>query len=455
MTSYARSRRDFIARLGLGAGATLLSPIVETLVSEAQGQVARRQRVVFFLTGCGIPRGAFTPAGVTSGATDYPWPSMLQALEPFRSRILLTDGLSCQAQVDGHTICSAVLTNYNIAPYEAPGSISIDQFIANQIGSGTRHRSLQYGMRAWGGDGQLSASITSLPTLAIGPFAAAKNKLAMYHSRPGEFFNHVFGMGTGSAPTVDPAARERESLKRRVLFDSIRADLKRLQGALAGTERAKLDQYLAAIEAVQMQASAPATTVSCKAPTAPGTEDQKAYEANLNALHDQATAALVCGLTNVVGAAVYTGNSHVGFLRNYAWGGMGEAGLHTTANGPFMIRFVKYHMGLVARMATTLASIKEGDSTILDNTVIVALSDNADEHHSDHLRFPVIVLGSAGGKLRTDGRYIRFPTKGSSGAHTLADLWCTLAAACGVPGAQTFGAGGVEAVQGPLATVMA
>jgi hypothetical protein len=104
-------------------------------------------------------------------------------------------------------------------------------------------------------------------------------------------------------------------------------------------------------------------------------------------------------------------------------------------------------------MAGALSAIRKGDRSIFDNMAILYLSDSGDEHHSDYRRFPVVVLGDAGGRLRSDGRYLRFPDKGSAGARSLPDLYCSLATALGAP-TDRFGAGGAERVQGPLAEIM-
>ena len=51
-----------------------------------------------------------------------------------------------------------------------------------------------------------------------------------------------------------------------------------------------------------------------------------------------------------------------------------------------MIR--RFHMTLIARLATKLAAIPEGDGSMLDNTLIVYLSDAAEAHHSRCWEWP-------------------------------------------------------------------
>jgi hypothetical protein len=66
----------------------------------------------------------------------------------------------------------------------------------------------------------------------------------------------------------------------------------------------------------------------------------------------------------------------------------------------------------------------------------------------------VRIVGDAGGTLKSDGRFIRYPSNDAMGARSLADFFVTLTHAMGVPN-DTFGAGGVERVQGPLSELLA
>ena len=68
--------------------------------------------------------------------------------------------------------------------------------------------------------------------------------------------------------------------------------------------------------------------------------------------------------------------------------------------------------------------------------------------------WPLALLGNAGGKLKVDGRYLRFPKFDAPGGRTLPDLYCSLATALGVP-TSTFGMGGNEMVKGPIELLMA
>jgi hypothetical protein len=93
----------------------------------------------------------------------------------------------------------------------------------------------------------------------------------------------------------------------------------------------------------------------------------------------------------------------------------------------------QYHTKLIANLARALERVPEGDGTMLDNTVIVYLSDSGDGHHPQLWEWPVVLLGNLGGALKTNGRYLQFPCYGAKNHRTLANLYCTLLHAAGKP----------------------
>ena len=97
------NRRSFVERIGLGAGAFFLSPILTGLVNEARGAAPTRKRLLFVVQGNGMNyRHCFTPSELqpklddAAGFTtrDFSWPSMMTALAPYRGRMLLLESCS-------------------------------------------------------------------------------------------------------------------------------------------------------------------------------------------------------------------------------------------------------------------------------------------------------------------------------------------------------------------------
>jgi hypothetical protein len=217
--------------------------------------------------------------------------------------------------------------------------------------------------------------------------------------------------------------------------------------ALAGRERQKLDEYVASLASLEARLAANAAAAakgSCGvAPPASSAGGQNPEDVTL--LHiDIMTAALTCGVTNV---AVFT---QLGLATYYKrLGGPTIASLHGVGHGHgdgvvppgIWTKIRAFHTEQIARLAKGLEATREGDRSLLDDTAIVWLNDNGYTHHAIGRDFPAVIIGNAGGGLKTDGRFIRFAPRGAP------DLYCALL--------QNFGASwdgfgkGNEAVKGP------
>ena len=88
-----------------------------------------------------------------------------------------------------------------------------------------------------------------------------------------------------------------------------------------------------------------------------------------------------------------------------------------------MIR--RFHFDLIAGLVKKLEAVPEGDGTMMDNTVILYLSCAAEGHHSRCWEWPFVVLGNAGGQLKS-GRYIEYPYWGNDGHREIGNLYTTL-----------------------------
>ena len=122
-------------------------------------------------------------------------------------------------------------------------------------------------------------------------------------------------------------------------------------------------------------------------------------------------------------------------------------------------RIRRFHLELTAGLAKRLADTPEGDGTMLDNTLIVYLSDNSNLHHSTAVEWPMLVLGDLGGALKAGGRYLAWPRYGCSGHKTIGNWLTTVCHAAGYP-VEHFGqpdlALGADIDQvGPLAELLA
>ena len=93
----------------------------------------------------------------------------------------------------------------------------------------------------------------------------------------------------------------------------------------------------------------------------------------------------------------------------------------------------KYHVGMLPYFLDKLKSIQEGDSNMLDKTLIVYGSPMGDSNLHNHRRCPLILLGGANGKL--DGNTHIKAADGTPMANAL----LTVAHALGLEDMKTLG----------------
>ena len=245
-------------------------------------------------------------------------------------------------------------------------------------------------------------------------------------------------MGTLFGSLADGHAKN-EFVAKRNLLDFLRDDIKRAEKKLAGPEREQLSVYLSAFDTLSVrhaQRSSESSerdrhTLRKHAPVTSDKYTSVVETDRLDAQFDLAAAALISGLTNVVTLSSAAG------IRDFdiCFSGLGlKKGKHHTGHGGSqngmswaetydMIR--RFHFDLIARLAKKLESVPEGDGTMLDNTVIVYLSDGAEGHHSRCWEWPMVMLGNAGGKLKA-GRYVDYPGYAQFGHRTTANMYTTL-----------------------------
>jgi hypothetical protein len=78
-----------------------------------------------------------------------------------------------------------------------------------------------------------------------------------------------------------------------------------------------------------------------------------------------------------------------------------------------------------------MSAIKEGNGTLLDNTLIIYMSDSAEEHHGRGMQWPMVLVGNLGGRLKTAGRFLQYPGYKKAGHRTMSNFFLSLLHAVG------------------------
>jgi hypothetical protein len=148
-----------------------------------------------------------------------------------------------------------------------------------------------------------------------------------------------------------------------------------------------------------------------------------------------AVAALAARLTNV--AVIDTACRYQGY---HTWKDLGvtvdgHAIGHTHPDDPkrnlSAVPVRRFYAERIVDIARRMAAVKEGNGTMLDNSLIIYLSDAAEEHHGMGLQWPMILVGNLGGRLKTAGRFFQFPGYNKTGHRTMSNFYLSLLHAVG------------------------
>lgn len=304
---------------------------------------------------------------------------------------------------------------------------------------------------------------SSLTPIVYESCAYGPKKPAGILVNPALAYDTIFGSLSGGAGVGQ---------ERSMLFDfardDVRAALQTFKGSSA--ERLKLERYLGSLEALrarETQLRGMAGAVRPLLPPAPGVNPLLTTAGSppdsmkwLEAQFEIATASLLGGLTNLV--VIASGSS--GFDVRYSLlGGIGrhdlQHGIDTAANWTAIAQVTTRHVELIAKLARALLATPEvgsGGGTMLDNTAIVFMSDNGEQHHSEAREWPALLVGGDALGLKTDGRTVVYPAEGTANNRQFSNLFNTLGHALGDTMMNAFGSEGTARIaMGPLSELKA
>ncbi len=428
MMRYRFDRRSMLRGMLGGAAVFIGLPLFEGLLNThgealADGSAFPRRFGIFFWGNGTLPE-RFRPVLV---GDDYELSEQLMPLAAFRPKLTVVSGMKVMT---GNTVAhwsgiGGFLTGEEIE-FVGESSVftaaTLDQKIAQSIGAETRFRSIECGAFC---DKTLSYNGREAPN----PF----------ETNPAALFERVFGGGF-RAPGDDSAPDPTLRLQRSVL-DAVVADAKALGRALGKSDQARLDQHLTGIRElerrIQKLEQDPPQLAACLRPGQPPSDypdiEGRPQLAEKNRVFAQLIAmALACDqtrvffdqLTSPISRALFPGASdgHHALTHN-------EPGDQPEVNA-----ITKYCIGQMAVLLEELDAIAEGDGTLLDHTVVLGTSDVSQGRSHSVEEFPILLVGSAGGRLKT-GTHYRPPA-----AENTSKVGLTLLRAMGVR-ATSFGVG--------------
>ena len=427
-------RRTVLRGMGAAIGLPFLDAMRPALAF-APAKPACRMAFVYFPNG--VQQDSWIPQ--TEGEV-APLPDqisrVLEPLVPYRNDVIVLGGLTNdggRAKGDGPgdhgRAGAAYLTGMHPKKTfgkEIQAGVSIDQMVAQAIGSTTRFPSLQLGCE----DGIQGGNCDN------GYSCAYSNSISWRtpstpnppEVRPRAVFERLFGSTEGD---LDPAHRARLERYNRSILDSVMDDTRRLETSLGPSDRRKLDEYLYAIREIEgriqkaEQSNTPGVKPSLEVPSAGVPEN---YTEHSRLMFDLMTAAFQTDSTRVITFQMAIEQSN----RAYREIGISDSHHGLTHHGgdkekiEKCIRINRYEVEQFAYFIGKLKATRDGDGSLFDHVMVTYGSGLGHDH--DHDNLPTILTGRGNGLFRL-GRHIKYPDD-----TPLANLHLTLAQQMGLPG---------------------
>jgi hypothetical protein len=444
------SRRRLLQGVG-GLTAALTAPVWRPATVFAAAAAPPRRFVGIFSANGTIPT-AFFPASASGTALSLgPATPILEPLAKYQSQMLVLKGVNMESTVGANKPGGphmkgpgAMLTGGTLLPGSFTGSggpagyadrISVDQLIANRLGTKTRFPSLEFGVRIEGQEPLrfISYRGANMPNQAV--------------DDPWQIYARIFGGADLSSQQLAQALAEKKSV-----LDFLKGDLTRLSARFAAADRARLEGHLAGIRRIETQLTAMGTNV-CAKPTLPAKLDTRAmanYPTVGRLQTDLMVLALTCGMTNVATFMWANADS----WQYYPWIGVNEEHhelSHAADNDSVardkLIKINRWHAEQLLYLLDQLAAATDSDgSSVLANTLVLWGNELGAGNTHTHMDIPWVVAGGSGGHFKM-GRSLQFKNQPHN------NLLVSVCNAMGLDDVTTFG--DPATCTGPLAGLTA
>ncbi len=429
--SRRSTRRAFLRGMLASSAITVGLPLFESVLDPRRGARAASgvipQRFGVMTWGNGMIPNLWIPEGEGRDWTPSIQLSPLQALQ---DKVTVLTGMEVRVpntipHFSGQYGFLTAIEPIGEEGNHTPSGPTLDQIIAAEIGGETRFRSLETAAKSGAGT-SFAGSYSPLP----------------HEASPHAFFERIFGAGfrePGDDTPIDP----RIALRRSVL-DAVTEQASSLEPRLSIPDRRRLDQHLSGIRDLELRLARieeePANLEACVRPVPISPEQEfEDIKQRHRAMIDLLVMTLACDQTRVFSHAFHAA------VDNHLFPGISEGHHKLThdepGDQPEVQAITLQIMEEVAYMYQAMANVPEGDGTLLDHMVVLATSDVSLGRTHGLDEFPILLGGSACGRLQT-GLHYRSTTRENA-----SKVGLTLLRAMGLP-LESFGLGESRATEG-------
>lgn len=427
------SRRRFLR----GLGTLIALPSLESLLPTAEARVLEKTgkfplRMAFIYSPNGKNMECWRPVGE---GTDYTLSRALKPLEAHRRDFNVITNLaldSARPHGNGpgdHARANACFLT-GVIPRKTAGAdikagISVDQIAANAIGHSTRFPSLEISCdearRAGNCDSGYSCAYQfnlawKTETMPLSP-----------ERNPKLVFERLFGSSDSHENEQARLLREKQH---KSILDFVMEDTRRVQRQLGRRDQEKLDEYLTSLRQVERRLTDASQAAQQLPPDiTPPDGIPASYGEHIRLMYDLLVLAFQTDSTRIATFLL----AHDGSNRTFPEIGVrdGHHGFSHHQRDPHKLEMLakvdEFYSAQFAYFLERLKSVKEGDGTLLDNSMIVFGGGIADPDRHNHDDLPIILAGRGGGTI-TPGRHIVLPEE-----TPLTNLYLSMLDRAGVP----------------------
>ncbi|MBM83562.1 MAG: hypothetical protein CMJ78_23630 [Planctomycetaceae bacterium] len=385
------SRRCFLR----GVGVAIALPLLESTVPCAAMPSDRLEqgRMLLISNNLGVLPKPFFPQ---KSGRDYELSPYLQELKKFRNQFTVFSGLSHPACEGGHSTENCFLTGAKHPTSSGfRNSISIDQFVAEQLGQRTRFPTLNLGVN-------INKANRSLSWTRDGALLPAEDS-------PARLFQKMFVQGSPN----DTKRRLQQLRRRGSILDAVTQSARDFQQGLGGEDRQRLDQYFTSIRELEQRLHTAGEWEKHPKPTTDQAAPKDVVDRSLlfekfEQMLAMATLALQSDSTRLVTIMVDAFETPAFQLEEGKKSLSGYHNLSHHGSRPSHVAQLEQadrrQMALLNGALEKLSSTKTEAGNLLESTMVLYGSNMGDSNTHDNTNLPILL---AGGGFR-HGQHLAF-----------------------------------------------
>jgi hypothetical protein len=407
-------RRWFLSAAGISVALPYLEALDPKRAYAALG--TGTPRLFLFHSPAGVNVTTWAPTGTGTNFTLGTTMAAVSAAN-LQSRVTIVTGLSGIGGPRGHTCgISGVLTGVMCQTNSTTNSESFDQVAAATLGANSPFPSIELG----------TTHNTENPNAETGYSTVLKDNLNWQNATtplsrqiiPLTAFNQIFGSlpptmtaAPGATGTATTAALDVKDAMRKSILDYSISEGTALSARLGTADNVRLSQYLDGLRALEKQIQTTPTvgqTGVCTPGTAPAAGKPSDIQVHVKLMLDMIVMAFQCDLTRVATFAYEHTTTEIQHTFLGVTPGYHSGVTHHNNQPTALANYTTCNAWFVSQYVYALQAmdaVPDGSSTMLNNAVTMHFSELSDGNSHSNANLPMLLSGTAGGKLLT-GRVV-------------------------------------------------